>query len=68
MVMPSQFDQLNKEIISCRKCSRLVSWREELARYLVHGTLHLLGYDDRATADRDKMSARQEKIVEKIFL
>lgn len=44
-----------------------IPWKQELARYLVHGTLHLLGYDDRATADRDKMSARQEKIVEKIF-
>ncbi len=44
-----------------------IPWRNELARYLVHGTLHLLGYDDRATVDRDKMSARQEKIVEKIF-
>lgn len=44
-----------------------IPWKQELARYLVHGTLHLLGYDDRATVDRDKMSARQEKIVEKIF-
>src|SRR5690242_4667048 len=24
-----------------------ISFREELARYLVHGTLHLLGYDDK---------------------
>ena len=23
---------INKEIISCRKCSRLVEWREEVAR------------------------------------
>ncbi|HUI90060.1 MAG TPA: uracil-DNA glycosylase [Anaerolineales bacterium] len=26
------FDSLNKEIISCRKCPRLVAWREEVAR------------------------------------
>jgi uracil-DNA glycosylase len=25
-------DQLNNEIISCRKCPRLVQWREEVAR------------------------------------
>jgi uracil-DNA glycosylase len=25
-------DQLNKEIIQCRKCPRLVAWREEVAR------------------------------------
>ena len=30
--MSSQLDQLNKEIISCRKCPRLVEWREEVAR------------------------------------
>ena len=29
--MQSQLDQLNKEIIACRKCPRLVAWREEVA-------------------------------------
>lgn len=28
----SELDKLNNEIISCRKCSRLVAWREEVAR------------------------------------
>ena len=44
-----------------------IPWRDELARYLVHGTLHLLGYDDQSSPDRAKMSARQEKILEKII-
>ena len=26
------FDSLNQEIIACRKCPRLVAWREEVAR------------------------------------
>ena len=30
--MSSQLNQLNQEIISCRKCPRLVEWREEVAR------------------------------------
>ena len=30
--MQSQLDQLNEEIIACRKCPRLVEWREEVAR------------------------------------
>jgi uracil-DNA glycosylase family 4 len=30
--MPSQLENLNKEIIACRKCPRLVEWREEVAR------------------------------------
>ena len=28
----SELERLNKEIISCRKCPRLVEWREEVAR------------------------------------
>jgi len=30
--MSSQLEQLHKEIIACRKCPRLVEWREEVAR------------------------------------
>lgn len=30
--MSSQLDKLNKEIVACRKCPRLVEWREEVAR------------------------------------
>jgi uracil-DNA glycosylase family 4 len=30
--MSSQLETLNMEIISCRKCPRLVAWREEVAR------------------------------------
>ena len=30
--MPSQLEKLNEEIIACRKCPRLVEWREEVAR------------------------------------
>lgn len=42
-----------------------ISFKEELARYLVHGTLHLLGYDDHAKKDRDAMHARQEELLKK---
>lgn len=30
--MASQLENLNEEIIACRKCPRLVEWREEVAR------------------------------------
>jgi uracil-DNA glycosylase len=30
--MSSQLEKLNSEIIQCRKCPRLVAWREEVAR------------------------------------
>lgn len=32
MISESQLEKLNKEIIVCRKCPRLVEWREEVAR------------------------------------
>ena len=35
----------------------------ELAYYLVHGILHLTGYDDRATADRRRMRARERAVM-----
>lgn len=36
---------------------------EELATLAVHGTLHLIGYDDRRPADRRRMFARQDRLV-----
>ena len=30
--MQSQLEKLNEEIVQCRKCARLVEWREEVAR------------------------------------
>ena len=32
MKKKSQLDKVNQEIIACRKCERLVAWREEVAR------------------------------------
>ncbi len=42
-------------------------YKEELARYLVHGTLHLLGYEDDAPAKKKSMFRRQETLVQKIL-
>ena|ERR1017187_7252578 len=39
--------------------------REELALYLVHGLLHLCGYDDSSEADADAMSRRQSELLDK---
>ncbi|MFQ5341792.1 MAG: rRNA maturation RNase YbeY [Anaerolineae bacterium] len=35
----------------------------ELGRLVIHGTLHLLGYDDQHAAERDRMWNVQESIV-----
>lgn len=41
-----------------------VSEEEEMARMLVHGLLHLVGYDHGAPKQAKKMFALQEKIVQ----
>ena len=43
-----------------------IPFKEELARYLVHGVLHLLGYKDKTKKDYLKMHERQEQILETI--
>jgi probable rRNA maturation factor len=43
-----------------------IPFPEELARYAVHGTLHLLGYRDGRAADRGKMILRQEAVLKRL--
>jgi probable rRNA maturation factor len=38
-----------------------VTAANEIARLVLHGTLHLLGYDDRTTHDAGKMKARENE-------
>jgi probable rRNA maturation factor len=38
-------------------------WQLELARYLVHGVLHLRGYDDRRTAARREMKREENRLL-----
>jgi len=37
----------------------------ELLLYLVHGLLHLIGYDDRTTQDAKRMHEREDELLEK---
>jgi probable rRNA maturation factor len=48
--------------------ARRVSIREEIARLVVHGTLHVLGYDHPAGTDRadSPMWRRQERLVARL--
>jgi probable rRNA maturation factor len=36
----------------------------EIALYLAHGILHLLGYDDRDNSDRKRMKAKESELLE----
>ena len=40
-----------------------IPFKEELARYLVHGTLHLLGYDDIDKRKRAKMRREEKRLM-----
>ena len=41
--------------------------REELMRLVVHGTLHLFGFDHEIKTDEARMFGRQERLLEQIF-
>jgi rRNA maturation RNase YbeY len=41
-------------------------WRSELARYLIHGVLHLEGFDDTAPAARRAMKLRENSLLKEL--
>ena len=53
---------------TARRQSRIFSktFEQELTLYIVHGVLHLLGYDDHRPADIKRMRARERKILRNI--
>ena len=42
------------------------SFGRELARYVIHGVLHLQGFDDNATAARLKMKREENRLLQKL--
>jgi probable rRNA maturation factor len=40
-----------------------VTWQAEIARYVVHGVLHLMGYDDHDAADRREMKRVENRLL-----
>ncbi len=43
-----------------------IPYAEEVRRLLIHGTLHLIGYDDGTAVKRKKMSEKEDKYLELI--
>ncbi len=39
------------------------SWQSEVVRYIIHGILHLSGYDDRRVDARRKMKRAEDKLL-----
>ena len=42
------------------------TWQSELVRYIVHGVLHLLGYDDRGKPSRQKMRRAENAVMQQL--
>jgi probable rRNA maturation factor len=42
------------------------SWQEELIRYVVHGVLHLRGYDDLVPAKRRLMKREENRLLKRL--
>jgi probable rRNA maturation factor len=42
------------------------SWQAEITRYLVHGVLHLLGYDDLKPKLRRKMKSEENRLMRRL--
>lgn len=69
---PLDTDLVGELVISAEYASgearaRKIPVEEELLRYVAHGILHLLGYDDHEPADRKRMWKRQEKELAKVL-
>lgn len=69
-ILPSEgaFRQLGEIYISCeRAAAQSGEWASDPAREIrflvIHGVLHLLGWDDATTEQRTQMLARQEAIL-----
>ena len=42
------------------------SWQSELARYVIHGVLHLRGFDDLQPAARRKMKREENRLLKEV--
>jgi len=61
-------DYLGEVIISVEQAVRVarslgLRWQDELLLYLIHGILHLIGYDDRTRAGRRRMERKQKAML-----
>lgn len=42
------------------------SWQSEILRYIIHGVLHLRGFDDRTAADRRVMKREEDRLLSEL--
>ena len=60
---------IDGQVIVCQSVARRkarargADWRKELLLYVVHGCLHLCGYDDERSEDAERMHRREDEIL-----
>jgi len=73
---PLRDDEISKYlgeiVISVEQAKRMCDfygkkWREELTLYLIHGILHLVGYNDIKKKERTIMERKQEEILSELL-
>jgi probable rRNA maturation factor len=42
------------------------AWQSELVRYVAHGLLHLIGYDDHSSANRRRMKRQENRLLRQL--
>lgn len=52
---------VDEAVLQARK--HRTNWQSEVVRYLIHGVLHLLGYDDHRSGDRRKMKRAENQLL-----
>ena len=65
-------DQLHGELFICYDVAVAqahefrTTWPGELVRYVIHGILHLQGFDDHRAADRRKMKREENRLLREL--
>jgi probable rRNA maturation factor len=57
---------LDEAVLQARRFR--TTWQSELVRYIIHGTLHLLGHDDHRAPDRRKMKREENRLLRLLAL
>jgi len=64
-------NNLDGEIFICNEIAKenskiyRVNYEDELKRLVIHGILHLIGYNDKIPAERKKMKLKEDSLVKK---
>ena len=61
-------DYLGEVVVSVEEAVRAAKrlgckWQDELRLYLIHGILHLVGYDDRTRLKKARMEKKQQELL-----